>query len=259
MVHGLHHGAAIGGGQRVNQGKDEAAVHAAEHLAHARFGNLAAAEGDGLVGQAEGVAHGAARGARQQAQGGGFGGHVFLRQHALQVRQHGFGGHGPQVELQAARKNRDGHFLRVGGGEHEFQVFGRLFQRFEHGVECRVAEHVHFVNHEDLEAPLHGLVDGLLQQALDFVHAPVAGGVQLGVVHKAPGVDGCAGRALAARGGGDAALPVRPRAVERLGQDARNRGFAHAARAGEQIGVVQALLRERIAQGLHHVLLAHHF
>lgn len=31
------------------------------------------------------------------------------------------------------------------------------------------------------------------------------------------------------------------------------------ARAGEQIGVVQALLRERVGEGLHHMLLPHHF
>ena len=47
--------------------------------------------------------------------------------------------------------------------------------------------------------------------------------------------------------------------VEGLGQDARHRGLADAARAGEQVGVVQPLLRQRVGQGLHHVLLAHHF
>ena len=47
-------------------------------------------------------------------------------------------------------------------------------------------------------------------------------------------------------------------AVERLGQDARHGGLADAARAGEQVGVVQALRAQRIGQRLHHVLLPHH-
>ncbi len=50
-------------------------------------------------------------------------------------------------------------------------------------------------------------------------------------------------------------LTIYPRAVERFGQDARRRGLAYATRAGEQVGMVQALLRQRIGQGLHDVLL----
>ena len=167
--------------------------------------------------------------------------------------------HGPQIELQAAREHRYRHFLRVGGGKDEFQVLGRLLQRLEHGVESRGGEHMDFVDHEDLEAPLHGLVHRLFQQALHLVHAAVGGGVQLGVVGEASAVDGGAGGALAARLGGDAALPVQALAVERFGQNARHRGLTHAARAGEQVGMVQALLRQGIGEGLHHMLLPNHF
>ncbi len=235
-----------------------AAVHAAQHLAHSGFLQLAAAEGNRLVGQAERVAHGTARGAGQQPQGLRLGGHVLGGEHAGEVLQHRLGRHGPQVELQAAREHRDRHLLWIGGGQHELEVFRRLLQRLEHGVERRVREHVHFVDHEDLEAPLHRLVDGLLQQPLHLVHAAVGGGIQLGVVRKPAAVDVGTGRAHAAGRGSDAALAVRTLAIERLGQDARDRGFAHAARAGEQVGVVQPLLRERVGERLHHVLLPHH-
>jgi hypothetical protein len=133
------------------------------------------------------------------------------------------------------------------------------FQRLEHRVERVPGEHVHLVDHEDLEAALHRLVDRLLQQRLDLVHAAVGGRVQLGVVDEAARIDVGAGLANAARRRRDAALPVRALAVERLGQDARDGGLAHAPRAGEQVGVVQPLLRQRIGQGLHHVLLPDHF
>ena len=79
-----------------------------------------------------------------------------------QVLQHRLRSHGAQVELQAARQHGDRHFLRVSGGEHKFQIFRRLFERLQHRVERGVGQHVHFVNHEDFEATLHGLVNGLL-------------------------------------------------------------------------------------------------
>ena len=185
--------------------------------------------------------------------------HPLLRQHLRQVGVDGLGGHGAQIELQTAREHRDRHLLRVGGGQHELEVLGRLLERLEHGVERRVREHVHFVDHEDLEAPLDRFVDRLLKQLLNLVHASVGGGVQLGVIDKAAGIDVATGLANATGLGRDAALPVRALAVERLGQHARDRGLAHPPGAGEQVSVVQALLRERVGQGLHHVLLPHHF
>ena len=172
--------------------------------------------------------------------------------------QHRLRRHRAQRKLQATRQHRHRYLLRIGRCQDEFQIFGRLFQRLEHGIESRVRQHVHFVDHEDLEAPLHGLVNGLLQQALNFIDAPVGGGIELGVIDKTPRINGAAHLAHAARLGGDAALPVCAHAIERFGQNARHRGFAHAARAGEEIGMVQPLLRERIRQSLHHMLLAHH-
>ena len=46
-------------------------------------------------------------------------------------------------------------------------------------------------------------------------------------------------------------------AVQRFGEDARDRRLAHAARAGEEVGVVQALLLERVGERANDVLLAH--
>ena len=45
-------------------------------------------------------------------------------------------------------------------------------------------------------------------------------------------------------------------AVERLGEDARERGLADAARTGKQVGMVQALLAQRVRERAHDVLLA---
>ena len=258
-IGGFHHAAPIARGQRGNQTEHIGAVDAAQHLAHAGFEQLPAAKRNRLIGQRQRIAHGAARRARQQAQRLRLGRHVFRRQHLAQMVEHGFRRHGPQIELQAARQHRHRHLLRIGRGQHELQVFGRLFERLEHGVERRVRQHVHFVDHEDLEAPLHRLVDGLLEQALDLVDAAVRCRVELGVIREAAAVDFGAGRAHAAGRGGDAALAIDALAIERLGQNARHRGLADATRTREQIGVMQALLRQGIGQRLHDMLLPHHF
>ena len=117
---------------------------------------------------------------------------------------------------------------------------------------------MHLVNHEDFEAALHRLVNGLLQQALHFVYAAVRRCVQLGVIDKAAGINISTGLADAAGVSGDAASAVRALAIERFGQHPRDGGLAHAARTGEQIGVVQTLGGQRIGQRLYDVLLPHH-
>ena len=249
---------AVALGQSLDQTKHMRAIGAAQHLAHRGFLQLATAKGNGLVGQAERIAHGAACGAGQQAQGLGLEGNVLLAQHMAQMLEHGFGGHGPQVELQAARQHGDRHFLWVGGGEHKFQIFGWLFERFQHRVERGVGEHVHLVNHEDLEAALHRLVNRLLEQALYLVHTTVGSGIELGVVDESTCINVATGLAHTARIGSDATQTIHTLAVERLGQHARHRGFAHTTGAGEQVGMVEALRGQRVGQRLHHVLLPHH-
>ncbi|MNS83133.1 hypothetical protein D3C72_1169070 [compost metagenome] len=259
LIDGCHHLRTITARQRINEAEHMAAVNRAQHLAHTRFLKLAAGKGDGLVGQAERIAHRTTCCARQKTQRLRLGRNILVGQHAPQVLLHRLGCHGPQVELQTAREHGHRHLLRIGGRQHELQVLGRLLQRLQHSVEGGIGEHVHFVDHEDLEAPLHGFVDSLLQQALHFIHATVGSGVKLCVIRKATAVDLDAVRAHPARGCRDAARAIGPRAIERLGQNARDRRLTHPTRSREQIGMVQALLGEGIGQCLHHMLLAHHF
>ena len=146
----------------------------------------------------------------------------------------------------------------VSRSQHELEIFGRLFQRLEHGIECRVRQHMNLVNHEDLEASHHGLVNRLLKQLCNFIHAAVGGGVQLGVIHKAPAVNVSASLAYPAGRGSDAALPVDANAVKRLGQNSRDGCFTHTPRAGKQISMVQTLRGQRIAEGLNNMRLPDH-
>ena len=254
-----HHGGAVGLPQGLDDLQHMAAIDRAKHLPYRALLQTACTKGNRLVGQAQGVPHGSACSPRQQAQCGWLGLHLLAGQHCSQVFKDSFGCHGPEVELQTARKHCHRDLLRIGGGQHELEVLGGLLQRLEHGIEGMPGQHVDLVNHEDLEAPLHRFVDRLLQQPLDLIDPAIRGSVKFGVVDKTPGIDIAAGLADATGLGGDATPSVRALAVEGFGQDARHRGLAHASGAGEQIGVVQTLLLQGIAQGLDHVLLPDHF
>ncbi|VVE59101.1 hypothetical protein PTE30175_05369 [Pandoraea terrae] len=156
-----------------------------------------------------------------------------------------------EVELEASREDRDRDLLRIGRRENELDVRGRFFKRLEHRVEGMPGEHVHFVDHIDLEACVGRRIDRLLEQRGHFVDAAVRRGIHFDVIDKTPLIDCPACLADAARLGGDAGL-----AIERLGQNSRERGLADTACAREQIRMMQALLFERVRKGAHHVLLA---
>jgi hypothetical protein len=124
----------------------------------------------------------------------------------------------------------------------------------EEGVPGLLGQHVRLVEDVDLPVAAGRRVGDPLTQVADVVDRAVRGGVHLDHVDGGAGGDRQAGLALAA--GGDrrpAAL-----AVERAGEDLRHRGLAGAARADEEVGVMDLALLDRVAQGADDVLLADH-
>ena len=57
-----------------------------------------------------------------------------------------------QVEALAARQHRHRHLARLGGGEDELHMLGRLLERLEQAVEGLLRQHVHLVDDVDLVA-----------------------------------------------------------------------------------------------------------
>ena len=162
--------------------------------------------------------------------------------------------HRQQVEPEVLRATADGvaDLLRIGGREHEHDVRRRLLERLQQGGLGRLGEHVHLV--EDVHLVPTGRAErGLLDEVAHRVDAVVAGRVELVHVVAGAPLDRQARVALAARLALDRAL-----AVEHLGQDARRRGLAGAARAGEEVGLALAVVDDRIAQRPHDVLLPTH-
>ena len=156
-----------------------------------------------------------------------------------------------QVELQAARQHRDRDLLRIGRRQHELHVLGRLLERLQHRVERRLRQHVHFVDQVDLVAarPSARSARCRASRACCRCRCSTPRRARAG---RRSGRRRCRVHA----GQTPQGVAVTPcRAVEALGEDARDRRLADAARAGEQVGVVQAPARQRVGQRRDDVLL----
>ncbi len=176
------------------------------------------------------------------------GGHVALQQLPHRTRRDQ-----PERVVVRPRPDRRQHLVRLGRGEDEDQVFRRLLHDLEQRVEALRGDHVGLVDDEHPVARFGRGVEGAVPQLTGVVDTVVAGRVQLGDVHAA--------RPARREGHARAALPTRLRgraldAVERARHDARTGRLAAAARAGEQVRVVDPAGGQRGAQRLGDVVLA---
>ena len=248
---GLQRGLAVAGGDRIGGAEDEVGVGDAENSEHVVGLDRLAAIGDELIERPERVAKAARGGARDRADravfdldrlgGGDAADHLrdLLERRPL------------EVEALAAIDDRRHDLVRLGGCEDEDGVRGRLLERLEERVPGLAREHVGLVEDVDLPVPAGGGVADALAQLADVVDRAIGGSVHLDHVERAAGGDRYARFALATR---------RQRrsvdAVERAGEDLGERGLAGAARADEEVGMVDAIALDRVSQGAHHVLLA---
>ena len=69
-----------------------------------------------------------------------------------------------KMELQTARQDGHRQLLRIGGRQQEFDVRGRLFERFQQGVKTVARQHVHFVDQIDLKAAARRRILDVIQQ-----------------------------------------------------------------------------------------------
>ncbi len=241
---------AIAGSQRIEHTQHLSARHAAKHGAHIVCMQRTATVGNRLVEQRQAVTQGAVRRPRQLADRAVFVGNVLGTENVPHLAGYLFRQQPLQVELQAARQHRHGQLLRVGGGQQELYVRRRLFQRLQQRIECVLRQHVHLIDQVHLEAAARRCVLRVLDHFAHVVHAGVAGRIDFQQVDKAAFIHRRAHRALAAR---VSRLPTL--AIQRLGEDARDRGLADAAGAGEQVGMMHAPGIERIGERAHDMLL----
>ena len=156
-----------------------------------------------------------------------------------------------EVEALAAAENGCGNAMGFGRREYETSIGGWLFERFQQGVECAGAEHVYFVDDVDLVAGLARLEADLFAEFSNVVDTVVAGSVDFDEVQHATFVDG--GTVVAAVTG----LVLLVGAVQCFGKDSGGGGLAGAAGSGEQVGMCDPPVAQRVEEGGRHVFLAY--
>ena len=161
-----------------------------------------------------------------------------------------------QVEALAARQHRYRHLARLGGGEDELHMIGRLFQRLEQAVEGLLGQHVHLVDDVDLVARGIRLVVRTIDQLADVVDAGMRGGVHLDHVEMPALENGPAMHALRRHVEGWTG-GARRLVIERARDQPCGCGLADAAHAGQHIGLGDAPRSERVPERAHHGLLAY--
>ena len=130
---------------------------------------------------------------------------------------------------------------------------GRFFERLEERAECLPGQHVHLVDDVDLELRRGWRVFHGVAQLADFFDPAIARAVDFNHVQRAAFSNFTTTRIVVGKIHFGAAG-----AVEALGKDAGDGGFAGAARAAEQVGVGGPVLPDGVGEGLGDVVLADH-
>ena len=135
-------------------------------------------------------------------------------------------------------------------------MLGRLFERLQEAVESLLREHVHFVDDVDLGPGGDGAVARVLDDLAHVVDAGMRSRVHLDHVdmtrlHDRLAMDAEFGHVDARR------VDLAGNAIiEGAGENARSRGFADAAHAGQDIGLMDAARGEGVGERPDHRLLA---
>ena len=179
---------------------------------------------------------------------------AFRGDDAGQLADDRIGRDAAEVEALRAADDGDRHLFRVGRGQDEDDVVGRLLHHLQQRVEGVRAEHVDLVDDVDPPSQLGRRGERPHHQLAGILYQAVAGGVYLDHVHGATLTHRHAGRAGVAW----LAILAAVGAVDGLGQDPGGGGLAGAARPDEQIGVRGAVGGHRPAQGGDDRVLAEH-
>ena len=159
-----------------------------------------------------------------------------------------------ELEVLRARTQCRQHLLRIGRGEYEHDVLGRLFERLQQRVRCGRGEHVHFVDDVDL-APARG-ADAEVHPLDELAHRVDT------VVRRRVELDEIEERARGHRktvlaGAVGLTVGAEVQAVQGTSEDAGGRGLAGASGAGEQVRVAHTIFSYRVAERGRDVVLTH--
>ena len=139
-------GGSIAGKQGLREAKDRLARRESEDALDVGGADRRAAEGDDLIEHRLGVAHRPVGTAGNGGGGSRIEGDVLALRDVEQVIGDELRREPAEIEALATAQDRGGNLLRLGRGEEELHVLGRLLERLEQGIEGRGAEHVHLID-----------------------------------------------------------------------------------------------------------------
>ena len=219
--------------QRLQQAMHLVAVDGPQHVLDVEFSHLIPAIRDRLVRQAEGVTHAAVCCSPKKPQCRFIEGNRLSTKHSSKMTHSLFRCHVFQVELQATRQNGHRELFGLRCGQQEFNVWWRLLEGHQQGVETVLRQHVYLVDEIHLEATA-------VRHILHVVHhlARVFN-FGLGCTVNLDQVNGTPLGNLDARCAFTAGFSCHAKvAIEALGEDSGDRCFPHAAGAGKQVSMV---------------------
>ncbi len=241
-VDGGEDGTGVGCRERVDDLVEKLGMRVPEKCDRAFVRDGAFRARDELVEQRQRVSRGPAAGADDQGQHTGIDDHALALAERAHILEHRRRRDESERVVVRARPDRADDFLRLGRGEDELHVIGRLFDEFEQGVESLRRHHVRLVEDEDLEPITCGCEDGALPQIACVIDTVVAGGVDLDDIQGSPAAASELDAALARTAGG---VGRSLGTVQAPREDARRGRLAAPARPGEQVGVPDAVAPQR--------------
>jgi hypothetical protein len=210
---------------------------------------------DQLVQHAQRVTHRTRTGPHHQRKRGRLDRHTLrLAQRRHVVGQHLRRDQAERVVVRT-RPDRPDDLVGLGGGEDELEVRRRLLDQLQQSVEALRGHHVRLVDDVDLVAALDRREEGSLPQIAGVVHTAVRRRVDLDHVDAA----GTAARQVGARLAHPARLGDRAfLAVDGTGEDPRTGGLSTPARSGEQVGMIDPVVAQRVTQRRRDMILPDH-
>ena len=222
----------------------------AKHREHIAFIDVVTAKTDELVERRLGVAHATFRATGNRVQRLFCGVHTLVAANVLEMFGDEIDRDASQIVTLAARHDRRQHLLWLRRGENELHMLGRFLQRLEQRIERLLREHVHLVDDVDFELRRGRRVHHRVAQFANFIDATIAGAVNLQHVHRPPLGNllrlGVVIREIDLRTIG---------AVEALGKNPGQRGFAGAPWPAKQIRVRDPVGADGVGQRLADVIL----
>ena len=243
MLDERHAACRIGGGESVEQRGDLVRVGEAEQIGHLLLRHRTVTERCDLIEDAFGVAQRTRGVPRDRFERGVLAAEAFAGADRAQRLDDEAVRYAPQVEALRARHDRRRDLVCLGRREHEDDVRGRLLQGLQQSIERVARELMDLVDDVDLVCAARRSEADLLAKVTDVVDGAVACGIDLDQVEKASVADGDAVLALVA---GLAVL--RTQAVHGLGDEPRRRGLARPARTGQEVGVGDLTVSDRVSQ-----------